>query len=409
MKGKKLLLAIVCFVIISSLLAGFGLGCKGTTVSTTTATTTIKETKTLEIGCILGLTGVLAPNEVVGSRELDCYVDYVNENGGITVGDVQYLIKITIVDNQSTLDGTAAAANQLAYDKKVKFVLEPIGVLSVAGNSIFDENKIIHVCPYNTLTSGEFGPDTPYKFLGQAGMYGQLAGTLEGMKVNFPEVKNIVCIQPDNASKAVNALVNKLVPDMSLNLVDFIVFASDTIDFNPIATRINSVADIDAIVASGGTYNQTAAIIKALRGMGNQKPIIYNGTISGDRLVDMIGSEFSNNIMTVSMVEDPNNPPMINELIHRMQTKYNEAFAAGFNANCLYVLLQAIEKAQSLDTTVIRDTWESMTTIDSLYGKGTMGGLQTYGIKHAIVHPIPTQLIMNGEYTMGPWVQISIP
>ncbi|MBN1367460.1 MAG: ABC transporter substrate-binding protein [Dehalococcoidales bacterium] len=403
MKGKRLLLTIVCFVIIGSLLAGFGLGCKGTT--------TTKETKTLEIGAILAQTGWFAPNEVVGSRELSCYVDYINENGGITVGDVQYMINVTIVDNQSTLDGTAAAANQLAYQNKVKFVLEPLGFLSISGNSIFEENKIIHVCPYNTLIPDEIGPSTPYKFIGHGSLYGQLLGTFGGIKVNFPDVNNIVCVnQDDGTIPTTSVVVANTAPISGLNVVgDFISFSPDTVDFNPIASKINAVPGVDAIVITGGSYSQTAAIIKALRSMGNEKPTVFVGTLPGDKVVDMIGTEYSDNIMTLGMIEDPNNPPMINELIHRMQTKYNDIFAAGNNANCLYVLLQAIEAAQSLDTTVVRDTWETMATFETIYGPATLGGLETYGIKHAVSHPIATHLIMDGEYSQGPWIATSIP
>ena len=195
MKGKRLLLITVCIVIIGSLLAGFGLGCKGTT-------TTATEKKTLEIGSIMASTGWFAPNEVIGARELDCYVDIVNENGGIKVGNDYYLIKILAMDNQSSLDGTAAAANQLAYDKKVKFVLETLGFLSISGNSIFEENKIIHICPYNTMIPDEIGPSTPYKFLGSVSLYGNIKGTFAGIKANFPNVKNIVLVNQDDGTIA---------------------------------------------------------------------------------------------------------------------------------------------------------------------------------------------------------------
>ncbi|MBN1367461.1 MAG: ABC transporter substrate-binding protein [Dehalococcoidales bacterium] len=405
MKGKKLLLTIVCFVIIGSLLAGFGLGCKGTTTTTTT-----KETKTLEIGSIMALTGWFAPNEVVGSRELNCYVDYVNENGGITIGDTNYTIKIISIDNQSTLDGTAAAANQLAYQNKVKFVLEPLGFLSISGNSIFTENKIVAFCPYNTMIPDEIGTFTPYKFIGSVSLYGNILGAFEGIKVNFPDVKSVVCVNQDDGTIAgTSAVIDIVAPATSLTVVgDFISYAPDAVDFNPVASLLNA-ASADAVVMTGGPYNHVAAVIKALRSMGNEKPFIYVGQLDGQALIEIIGEEYATNIQTLGIIEDPNNPQLLNELIQRMQTKYNDTFVSGVNANCLYVLLQGIEAAQSLDTDVVKAKLESMTTFDTIYGAGSWGGLVTYGIKHAVVNPIPTQLIMNGECTMGPFVTISIP
>ena len=197
---------------------------------------------------------------------------------------------------------------------------------------------------------------------------------------------------------------------MGLNIVgDFISYSPDTVDFNPIASKLNAVPGADVVVITGGPYNHVAYIVKALRSMGNQKPIIYVGQLDGQALIDIIGKEFATNIQTLGIIEDPNNPPLLNELIQRVQTKYNDTFTAGVNVNGLYILKQAIEAAQSLDTTVVKDRMESMSTFDTIYGVGSWGGLETYGIKHAVVNPIPTQLIMNGECTMGPFVTITVP
>ncbi|MBN1367333.1 MAG: ABC transporter substrate-binding protein [Dehalococcoidales bacterium] len=403
MKGKRLLITIVCFVIIGILLTGFGLGCK----SQTTAT----ETKTLQIGSILALTGWFAGNEVTGARELDCMVDIINENGGIKVGDTYYKIEIVQMDNQSNLDGTAAAANQLAYDKKIKFVVETLGFLSLSGNSIFEENKILHVCPYNTFIPDEFNAQTPYKFVAGPSLFGSLSGTFSGIRQNFPDVINIACINPDDGTiPTTKPLLEKIVPGVGINLIgDIILYAPDTIDFNPIVSKLRSVQDVDAYVMIGGTNQQFAAVIKALRSMGDQKPFIWAGNISGPELMDIVGKEFAHNIMTLGMIEDAGNPPILNQLFEKMSTKYNDVAKYGINANCLYFITQGIEAAQSLDTTVVRDKLESMASFDTVFGEGTLGGLETYGIKHALVAPLPTHLIMNGEYTQGPWVSYSIP
>lgn len=403
MKGKRLLLAIACFAMIGVLLAGFGLGCK------TTPTTT--EKKTLEIGAILALTGWFAPNEVKGAHELDCMLDIINEEGGIKVGDEEYEVEVTIVDNQSSLDGTATAANQLAYENKVKFVLETLGFLSISGNSIFTENKILAVNPYNTLVPDEIGTFTPYKFIGTVSIYGNILATFAGAKQNFPGIQNVVCVNPDDGTIAGSmAVVNAITPGLGINVIgDCIGYSPDTVDYNPIASKVNAIPDVDAVIVTGGTVPQLASTIKALRSMGNDKPMAYVGSAAGSELADIMGVEYANNIQTLGMMEDPNNPPVLNELIKRLKTKYDDTFSFGNDANCLYLLKQVIEEAESLDTTVVRDTWENMATFDTIYGEATLGGLELYGIKHAVVHPMPTQLVMDGEGTQGPWILIDIP
>ncbi len=46
----------------------------------------------------------------------------------------------------------------------------------------------------------------------------------------------------------------------------------------------------------------------------------------------------------------------------------------GFDA--LYTMAQAIQNAQSLDPKVVADAWDKMTTIDTIFGPGKMGGLE---------------------------------
>ena len=76
----------------------------------------------------------------------------------------------------------------------------------------------------------------------------------------------------------------------------------------------------------------------------------------------------------------------------------------GFQA--IYVLVQAIEKAQSLDPTVIKGSWEKMKAIDTVYGPGRMGGLKTYGINHTVCHPCPIQALQDGQVKWVKWVDV---
>ena len=76
------------------------------------------------------------------------------------------------------------------------------------------------------------------------------------------------------------------------------------------------------------------------------------------------------------------------------------------SAISLFVLKEAIEAAQSLDPTVVRDTLESMETIDTIYGPGVLCGEKTFGIKHIISHPLPVQILKDGKPSPGGWIEI---
>jgi hypothetical protein len=63
----------------------------------------------------------------------------------------------------------------------------------------------------------------------------------------------------------------------------------------------------------------------------------------------------------------------------------------------LIPLLQAIEKAQSFDPDTVVKTWENMKEIDTIFGKGRMGGMDYFGINHVVIRPVPLSRIMSGK------------
>jgi hypothetical protein len=77
--------------------------------------------------------------------------------------------------------------------------------------------------------------------------------------------------------------------------------------------------------------------------------------------------------------------------------------------NSIWALVKAVEAAQSLETSVVRDKWEKLSTIETPYGTGYMGGQETYGIRHALSHPEPYQILDNGEAKFGKWVEVRVP
>ena len=79
----------------------------------------------------------------------------------------------------------------------------------------------------------------------------------------------------------------------------------------------------------------------------------------------------------------------------------------GFNG--VYVVAKVIEAAQSLDPTEVRDHWEKMEKVDSIYGPAPMGGKKTYGINHTACHPVAIQSLIDGKVNHVKWVDILVP
>ena len=53
----------------------------------------------------------------------------------------------------------------------------------------------------------------------------------------------------------------------------------------------------------------------------------------------------------------------------------------GMGFEAFWVLAQAIENAQSVDPTVVKNAFEKMTKFETTTGPGKLGGAKTYGIE----------------------------
>jgi len=72
----------------------------------------------------------------------------------------------------------------------------------------------------------------------------------------------------------------------------------------------------------------------------------------------------------------------------------------------VYLLKTLIEAAQSLDPTEVKAKFESMDTVDTIYGTGVIGGEETFGIKHVVAHPLPVQKWENGKAVPAGWMDV---
>ncbi len=78
-----------------------------------------------KIGVITSLSGDLATGGNVTKRGYDLWAQAVNEQGGIEIGGKKYAVKLFYADDQSEPSVGASAAERLATQEKVDFVLGP--------------------------------------------------------------------------------------------------------------------------------------------------------------------------------------------------------------------------------------------------------------------------------------------
>jgi branched-chain amino acid transport system substrate-binding protein len=404
---KKVLLIPLALLLAISLVI---IGCPAPPETTTPPDTTQPpEPETLRIGHLVALTEWFSVFDILQDREVQALAQMINEAGGITVQGQQYNIELVVEDFKSSLDGAAAGANKLVYDEKVDFVVGPFAFFSSASSPIFEAEQVLHVSTWNVLMPGEMDETTPYGFLGYHGIIGEFLGSIKAMKMVYPEVEKLAFVLPDDgAIPYLVPVVTDLAEDAGYTIVgETVGYPNEMTDFSPIAAKLNAIEDADAYFNLNGTPPHLASMVKGLRELGNTKPIIRDGNINCNDVLAIAGVAAATNVLTGGITAGlPENPPMVNEIYNRLEPQYGANTLNLENANGLYVLVQAIEAAQSLDPTEVRDAWEKMDTIDTLFGQGYMGGEEIYGIRHSVSNPHSIQQLIDGEIISHGWVEV---
>jgi branched-chain amino acid transport system substrate-binding protein len=363
------------------------------------------EAETLTIGAIFQLTDWYSAIDGLELVDAQAVVKMINDEGGVTVQGKRYNIELLIEDGKSTLDGNTAAAKKLVMDHKAKLVVGPSGFFNVATTPIFEAAKVLHVCNYNTCQPGEMGPDTPYAFLGNdpVVMYN---GAVKALLQQYPDVKTLaMAVGEDAGTPYVQPHLESMITRMGLQLVDEpLKFSPALDDFNPIAAKLHAYGDeVDAYMFSMGTPPNFAAIAKGLRSLGDEKPIAHPGYAPST--ISMVGADAATHIVNSGSYgyKAPGNPEVLDKIFELGGD--TERQFLGLAPNSVYMLVEAIKSADSLDPDAIRTAWEGLDSIATIYGEGFPSGEELYGLKHhAWVYPTAVTHIMDGSFEYVGWV-----
>jgi branched-chain amino acid transport system substrate-binding protein len=417
--NKKVFFITVVLLLTLSLIA---IGCSSTpeekppttpAPAPSTPTPATPQAQTLRIGFITGLTGWASVGTVFQTHGATIAAEMLNEKGGLNVNGQKYNIELVIEDDKSTTDGSVAATNKLVYDENIKFIGGYPLWFAAASKDICEPEKVFRAIVWTCCTPGELGADTPYTFLCASATYEQAVAALDYLKDAHPDVKSLVCILPDDGTleNAWPTIMNMLEARGLSMAGDVILYPNDMVDFSPIAAKVVG-RKADAILQVNGWAPHSGGILKGVRELGDERLYAAAVPATAAENLAICGAEAAQDFFCVApMLGAPGNPPLMEEVGKRLKDQFgddlNQLALNGFN--CVWVIGQAIEAAQSLDTTAARDALQKMTAIDTAYGTGHLGGMKTYGIQHAVNMPCALQLLDNGEVKFGEWVNVSLP
>ncbi len=378
------------------------------------------KTDTLQIGLLIHTTEWFASVDMTNYYEFNSMVAYINDVlGGWQIGDTLYTIEAVNVDGQSDNEALRAGAISLV-DAGVDFVVETNDFWVMSCEDVFEESGVMHCCAYTTYVPGYMSPDNPMAFTASNGAVGDYATAFNVLNEVYPEVGSVIFANDDNGvNEELFNLMATYGEQYGIDVLDnYIKYSGDTTDYSAIALQIvESGADC---FMGNGTPDAYGAILKEVRALGSDAVCACIQGKPASTLMEYAGEDACYNAFTMgpSTREDDKteNTDVFNGVVEKVRELYGDEAAGSFDGaacNNLYVMLQAMQKAGSIDPAAVAAAWESMGTVETIYGTGYTGGEETYGIaNHAIGSPRSVSVIdptaEDGWYFWG-WIDVLIP
>lgn len=398
MKPKKLLAFVVTILVIASVHTAFG---------QSTAD------KVVQFGWLGSQTGWCSGLDVLNWQGAQLARDMINERGGLSIKGQKYKLELLFEDCKCTTDGTVNSATKLVQDQNIKFIAGLAFWYSSAVKEICDPAKVLRTLIFTCNTPGEIGADVPYNFLANDASFGQALAVMDYIKKAYPKVKRLMIVTPDDgAIPYIIPQITKWIEERGLTVVGKpISYPNEMTDFSPIAAQVVARKDADGVIMINGMTIHTGNILKGIRELGDNRLYAVSSPTVPKELLALAGKAAASNFVTIGPLPGaPGTPALTADIDQRLTKKYGQAVQQqlmGFNS--VWTMAYAINKAQSIDPVEVKTVWEKLNTVETAFGKGSMGGLKTYGQRHAVDQPCPVYSIENGEPKFGAWVEVHTP
>ena len=403
-KLKKFLSIMLTIIVTVSLMAGLLVGCTKTTSSNTSGT--LKQ-GTITIGLVSPQTGGAAPWGIAMVHGLSLAFEDANNAGGVVIGDTHYTFALKSLDDKYDTAVATNALNELVYSDNIKFLfsMQSEGTLAMA--PIMAQQKVLNfvevyddsvIDPANSNTFRTVIPPSMKTDSYTKWLIKQYPNIKTEAHFSTNNTNGQIITQQDDTSAKANGL----------KVLDEVYYDDGTQDFTPFLTKLLA-KNPDALFLGGCPTGDCALIIKQARGLGFKGVISNIAPTSAGDMMAIAGKDALEGFVSTMMAMQP---PLVSQnvinLANRETTKWGTPYGStwDFYSQAL-VVTEAIQKAKSLDPTVVKGVLEDSTKVwpyDTLTGgKATFGTSVTKTLykvpSHQIVNPYTISIVKNGQDT----------
>jgi branched-chain amino acid transport system substrate-binding protein len=360
--------------------------------------TSAQAQETLKIGGVGPLSGGGTAWGLAAQRGIEIAIEEINAAGGVKAEGKAYKLQLVMYDDQYTGAGGKAAAERLVNQDNVKFVIGPVGSPPALGViSVTNPAKVIALTngyapqilkndtkdPYNFRiypTNIEFGPPL-----------------IKWLKENAPEVKKVGMLAPNDAvgQSVAGALAEdyrKQGFEVSLEL-----FERGIKEFTPLILRMMA-QKVDAFEFDGNSPGDAGLMLKQIRQAGFKGKVIQIGGPGSDEIIEIAGPA-AEGFLSYGVFDW--DTPAGKKLRPIYEQKYGKGIINQFMPafyHTVFLLVDAIKRADSTDTAKVRDALDAMNGFDAgIYGPVKWAGKDTYGVNRQLMFTYYLAEVKDGK------------
>jgi branched-chain amino acid transport system substrate-binding protein len=355
--------------------------------------------KELKIGAIFPLSGRGATWGMAAQKAITVKQKEVNAQGGLKVGGDTYKLEIIWEDDKYNAAAGRMAAEKLVNRDRVKFILgSQSSAVILAVQPITEPNRILFLV--NSYAKEVLAPDKPYTFRMVLTSNEILQGMYPWMTKTYPNLKAVAFIEPNDASGwSIEKDCRRMAEQNKYQVIFSQFYERGTSDFYPLLNKMIA-AKPDFVDFSGAPPGDQALMVKQMRELGYKGKTFSSTTMDPAEFCKIAGVQNSEGHIS-------NTHDLLGAYTTEGQKKYYDGYIANYGKPFdpvtpkyhvyLDILVQAMEKAGTLDTAKVMEVMEKIEEWQTIFGVSKFGGKEHYGIKRQVVTPVYISEVNNGN------------
>lgn len=356
MKFKKMLMTAGAGMMLTAACVGLA-GCGGSKEAASSAAP--EGAMVAKVGFLNGVTGNVASYGLAEKEGFDLAVDEINKEGKV-------YFDVEMVDTKGNVQQAVSAAQKMIQGKKALVVGPLISGEYKAVGPLFQQAKIPLL---GAATTAEGLITGDYLFRNCVPESKNIPQTVSKTHklLGYKTAAVLYSNNNEHQVSAYNSFKDALAKE-GVDVVATETFADKDTDFSAQLTKIQQ-ANPDVVVVAG-YYQEGGLILKKMREMGMNQPVLGDNGFVSPELIKIAGAA-ADNVYVSSMWSPDRDSEATKEFVKNFKAKYNhdpDNFAA-----CAYVSAKLAAKAMvdagtTTDTAKIRDALANIKNFDSAVG-----------------------------------------